>query len=103
MLKRKGTYQPLTDRQVEIIRDAHARGLTQAQAAFLAGVGIHTIYARQADQLVGLDFGHGRGARGDGTDDPTEDEIETMKALIRARNGHPVPAETSKDRPARAG
>ena len=100
MLKRKGTYQPLTDRQANIIRVAIGRGLTQDQAAYLAGITRRRLQLRLSDQLSDCRVGRGRGPKRHRLGDPTEAEIEAMKAAIRARNGHSIAQETSPE-PAR--
>ena len=97
MFRGKGCFDRLTDEQVAIIRDAIGRGMTQDQAAFLAGIPKHRLKARLADQLVGCAVGRGRGPKRSGLADPTEEEIEAMKAAIRARNGHTIPRETSQE------
>jgi hypothetical protein len=87
----RGDRVMLTDEQVRIIRDAHARGLTQDDAAWLAGVPRRLLQTRLADQLADVHWGQGRGPKRRGDCDPSEDEIEALKLAIRARNGHSLP------------
>lgn len=86
----RGDRALLTPEQERIIRDAHARGLTQDDAAWLAGVSRRLLVTRLADQLADVHWGQGRGRKARA--DPTQEEIEAMKATIRERNGHtPTP------------
>lgn len=87
----RGDRVLLTPDQERIIRDAHARGLTQDEAAWLAGVSRRLLVTRLADQLADIRWGQGRGRKRRG--DPSEEEIERMKAEIRARNGHATPSD----------
>lgn len=91
----RGDREYLTDQQEATVRDALARGLTQDQAAFLAGITRRLLVTRLADQLSDCRIGRGRGRKRRGECDPTEAEIEAMKLAIRARNGHLRPDETS--------
>jgi hypothetical protein len=99
MLKRKGTYEPLTPRQANIVRVSLGRGLTQDQAAYLAGITRRRLQLRLCDQLSDCRVGRGRGPKRHRLGDPTEAEIEAMKAAIRARNGHSLERETSPEQP----
>jgi len=96
----RGDRELLTPAQEAIVRDALARGLTQDQAAFLAGIPRRLLQTRLADQLVDVRVGRGRGPKRRGECDPTEAEIEAMKLEIRARNGHLRDGETSPTPPA---
>jgi hypothetical protein len=91
----RGNRSLLTTDQERIIRDAHARGLTQDDAAWLAGVSRRLLVTRLADQLADVHWGQGRGPKRRAEVDPTEEQIAQMTALIRARNGHPPRVETS--------
>lgn len=97
----RGNRTLLTPDQERIIRDAIARGLTQEEAAWLAGISRRLLQTRLADQLADVRIGQGRGKKRRGEVDPTEEEIEAMKAAIRARNGHAPPATTSPTRSVR--
>lgn len=70
----------LTTEQEAIVRKAYARGATSAEAAFLAGVCMSTIYARLRDQIKDLRRGQGRGGRRGGAVDPTPEEIAQRRA-----------------------
>jgi hypothetical protein len=85
----RGDRVLLTPEQERVIRDAHARGLTQDDAAWLAGVSRRLLCTRLADQLADIRWGQGRGRKRRADSDPAEDEIEAMKLAIRLRNGHP--------------
>lgn len=84
----------LTDAQVVAVRRAVAEGCNYAQAAFLAGVPYRLLQTRLRDQLADLRVGRGRGSRTGIGCDPTEEEIERLKRLIRERKGDaPPPAD----------
>jgi len=87
----RGDRVLLTPEQERIIRDAHTRGLTQDDAAYLAGVSRRLLVTRLADQLADVRWGQGRGRKARA--DPTEEEIERLKAEIRDRNGHTLPSD----------
>lgn len=91
----RGDRALLTPEQERIIRDAHARGLTQDDAAWLAGVSRRLLVTRLADQLADVHWGQGRGRKARA--DPTEEEIERLKAVIRQRNGHTPPPSDFTD------
>lgn len=91
----RGDRALLTPEQERIIRDAHARGLTQDDAAWLAGVSRRLLVTRLADQLADVHWGQGRGRKARA--DPTEEEIERLKAVIRERNGHAQPPDDFTD------
>ena len=91
----RGDRALLTPEQERIIRDAHSRGLTQDDAAWLAGVSRRLLVTRLADQLADVHWGQGRGRKARA--DPTEGEIEAMKAVIRERNGHTPPPSDFTD------
>ena len=91
----RGDRALLTPDQERIIRDAHARGLTQDDAAWLAGVSRRLLVTRLADQLADVHWGQGRGRKARA--DPTEEEIERLKAVIRERNGHAQPPDDFTD------
>lgn len=91
----RGDRELLTARQESIVRDALARGLTQDQAAFLAGITRRLLVTRLADQLRDCRIGQGRGPKRRGDCDPSEEEIETMKRAIRAAKGDLPSPETS--------
>lgn len=91
----RGDRALLTPEQERIIRDAHARGLTQDDAAWLAGVSRRLLVTRLADQLADVHWGQGRGRKARA--DPTEEEIERLKAVIRERNGHVAPPDDFTD------
>ena len=93
----RGDRVMLTPEQERIIRDAHARGLTQDDAAWLAGVSRRLLCTRLADQLADVRWGRGRGPKRRGDCDPDEAQIEAMKLAIRARNGHTVPPSDFTD------
>ena len=95
----RGGRTLLTPTQEQIIRDAHARGLTQDAASGLAGVSRRLLVTRLADQLADVHWGQGRGPKRRGDCDPSNADIERMKLAIRARNGH-LPAQTSPEPPA---
>jgi hypothetical protein len=89
----RGDRLALTPEQLRIIRDAHARGLTQDDAAWLAGVSRRRLQLRLADQLADVHWGQGRGPKRRGDCDPSDEEIENLKAAIRARKGHTPPSD----------
>jgi hypothetical protein len=89
----RGDRVLLSPEQERIIRDAHARGLTQDDAAWLAGVSRRLLVTRLADQLADVHWGQGRGKKRREDADPTAEDIERMKAAIRTRNGHPPPSD----------
>ena len=91
----RGDRALLTPDQERIIRDAHARGLTQDDAAWLAGVSRRLLVTRLADQLADVHWGQGRGRKARA--DPTQEEIERLKAVIRERNGHAQPPDDFTD------
>lgn len=91
----RGDRVRLTPDQERTIRDAHARGLTQDDAAWLAGVSRRLLVTRLADQLADVHWGQGRGRKSRA--DPTEEEIERLKAEIRDRNGHTPPPSDFTD------
>ncbi len=91
----RGNRTLLTPDQERIVRDAIARGLTQEEAAWLAGISRRLLQTRLADQLADVRIGQGRGRKRRGDIDPTEEEIAAMTAAIRARHGHSPPGETS--------
>jgi len=93
----RGNRTLLTPTQEQIVRDAIARGLTQDEAAWLAGVSRRLLVTRLQDQLADVRIGQGRGKKRRGEVDPTEEEIEAMKAAIRSRNGHTPPPEDFTD------
>jgi hypothetical protein len=75
----------LTPEQESIIRQAWAAGLPRDEVARLAGITIHILEARKADQLADLPKrtqGVGGGRRGV---DPTPDEISDRAAEVRSR------------------
>lgn len=96
----RGGRTLLTPTQEQIIRDAHARGLTQDDAAWLAGVSRRLLVTRLADQLADVHWGQGRGPKRRGDCDPSDADIERMKLAIRARNGHLPATQTSPEPPA---
>jgi hypothetical protein len=53
------------------------------------------LVTRLADQLADVHWGQGRGRKARA--DPTEGEIEAMKASIRERNGHTPPPDDFTD------
>jgi hypothetical protein len=74
----------LSPEQVATIRQAWAAGLPRDEVARLAGITIHILEARKADQLADLPKrprGVGGGRRGV---DPTPDEISDRAAAVRA-------------------
>ena len=84
----------LTPDQERIVREAIRDGLTQDQAAFLAGITRRLLVTRLADQLADVRVGQGRGPKRRGDCDPTEAEIERMKRAIRVAKGDlPPPAD----------
>jgi len=89
----RGDRLALTPEQLRIIRDAHARGLTQDDASWLAGVSRRRLQIRLADQLADVHWGQGKGPKRRGDCDPTDEEIEALKAAIRSRKGHLPPAD----------
>ena len=89
----RGDRLALTPDQLRIIRDAHSRGLTQDDAAWLAGVSRRRLQIRLADQLADVHWGQGRGPKRRGDCDPSDEEIEVIKAAIRARKGHSPPPD----------
>jgi len=91
----RGDRIKLTAEQERIIRDAHARGLTQDDAAYLAGVSRRLLVTRLADQLADVRWGQGRGRKARA--DPSQEEIERLKAEIRDRNGHTPPPSDFTD------
>jgi hypothetical protein len=75
----------LSPEQVATIRQAWAAGLPRDEVARLAGITIHILEARKADQLADLPKrtqGVGGGRRGV---DPTPDEISDRAAEVRSR------------------
>lgn len=96
----RGQRKWLTAVQIKIVRDAIAIGLTQDQAAFLAGVSRRRLAMRLEDQLRDLRVGRGRGPKRRGDCDPTEAQIEKMKLAIRASRGHLPAGQTSPEPPA---
>lgn len=92
----RGNRTLLTPDQERIVRDAIARGLTQDEAAWLAGVSRRLLVTRLQDQLADVRIGQGRGRKRREVD-PTEEEIEAMKREIRARNGHTPPPDDFTD------
>lgn len=84
----RGGRTLLTPTQERIIRDAHAQGLTQGDAAWLAGVSRRLLVTRLADQLADVHWGQGRGPKRRGDCDPSDADIERMKMAIRASRGH---------------
>ena len=93
----RGNRTLLTPDQEAIVRDAIAKGLTQDEAAWLAGVSRRLLVTRLQDQLADVRIGQGRGRKRRSDVDPTEEEIEAMKAAIRARNGHAPPPQDFTD------
>lgn len=90
----RGNRTLLTPDQERIVRDAIARGLTQEEAAWLAGISRRLLQTRLVDQLADVRIGRGRGKKRRSDSDPTEEEIAAMTAAIRARNGHlPPPSD----------
>jgi len=89
----RGDRLALTPEQERVIRDAHARGLTQDDAAWLAGVSRRRLQIRLADQLADVHWGQGRGPKRRGDCDPSDEEIEKIKLAIRARKGHVAPPD----------
>jgi hypothetical protein len=75
----RGDRVLLTPEQERIIRDAHAGGATQDDAAYLAGVSRRLLVTRLADQLADVRWGQGRGRKARA--DPSQEEIERLKAL----------------------
>lgn len=93
----RGNRTLLTPTQEAIVRDAIARGLTQDEAAWLAGVSRRLLVTRLDDQLADVRIGQGRGKKRRAEVDPTEEEIEAMKVSIRERNGHTPPPDDFTD------
>lgn len=84
----RGDVTLLTYAQQKIVRDAIREGHSQAEAARLAGISVRLLQTRMADQLADVRPGRGcRGTRRLAIVDPTPEEIEKLKAYIRASNG----------------
>ena len=83
----RGDRVLLTPAQEHAVRQAIASGCNYAQAAFIAGIRLRLLMTRLEDQLADVRVGQGRGSRAGIGCDPTEEEIERMKRLIRARKG----------------
>lgn len=86
----RGERTLLTYAQQKIVRDAIREGHSQAEAAWLAGISLRLLQTRMLDQLTDVRSGRGRrGTKRLPIVDPTPEEIEKLKAEIRASNGRP--------------
>lgn len=73
----------LTTAQERVVRAALACGMTQREAAEVAGITYARLICRLQDQLEDLKAGKGWG-RKRRTGDPTEEEIAERSAAVRA-------------------
>lgn len=78
----------LTEEQLEVIREAWARGLRRDEVAEAAGITVSRLVARLGDQLAGLPrrgqgFGGGPKRKAERDVDPTDDEIRLRAAEVR--------------------